>query len=173
MQPVIWGCLFIFVARVIDVSLSTMRMLLIVRGKGTYAAVVGFFEVIVYVVALNQVVGNLDRPINLIVYALGFATGNIVGSFIEEKLAIGLTTIQVITKNEELCKVVRNEGFGVTVLEGRGKDGFRQVLLVSLPRKELSSLLDLIESQDDAAFVTIMDTKATKGGYFKQTQKAK
>lgn len=172
-MPTILGCLFIFVARVIDVSLSTMRMLLIVRGKGPYAAFVGFFEVIVYVIALNQVVGNLDKPINLIVYALGFATGNVVGSLIEEKLAIGLTTIQVITKNEELCKVVRNEGFGVTVLEGRGKDGSRQILLVSLSRKELPTLLDLIESKDDAAFVTIMDTKATKGGYFRQTQKAK
>lgn len=173
MQSVIWGCLFIFFARVIDVSLSTMRMLLLVRGKGTYAAFVGFFEVIVYVIALNQVVGNLDKPINLFVYALGFATGNIVGSFIEGKLAIGLTTVQIITEHPELCKAIRDEGFGVTVIEGKGKDGVRKILLVSLSRKELPALLDLIESQDNAAFVTIMDTKATKGGYFKQTQKAK
>jgi len=171
--PVLGGYLFIFLARVIDVSLATMRMLLIVRGMGLYAAMVGFFEVMVYVTALSQVVGNLDKPINLLVYALGFATGNIVGSYLEEKLAIGLTTIQVITQDDELCEKIRSQGFGVTVLEGKGREGIRHVLLVSLTRKELPSLLEYIENQDAEAFLTVMDTKASKGGYFKQAQKEK
>lgn len=135
MLALIWGYLFIFFARVIDVSLATMRTLMIVRGKGFIAGSIGFFEVIIYITALNKVVGGLDNPINLIVYALGFATGNFMGSYIEEKLAIGLTTIQIITERHDICISIREMGFGVTVLEGKGKEGVKQVLMVSLPRK--------------------------------------
>ena len=159
------GYLFIFFARVIDVSLATMRTLMLVRGKGIVAACIGFFEVMIYITALNKVVGSLDNPVNLLVYALGFATGNFVGSSIEEKLAIGLTTVQIITEKDDICPLIRKMGFGVTTLEGKGRKGL-EVLLVSLPRKELKNLLDFVSSTDDSAFVTIMDTKASKGGYF-------
>ncbi|WP_174232494.1 DUF2179 domain-containing protein [Biomaibacter acetigenes] len=167
------GYLFIFCARVVDVSLATIRTLMIVRGNRLQAAMIGFFEVIVYITALNRVVGGLNNPANLMAYALGFATGNYVGSFIEEKLAIGLITVQIITRNPAVVENIRQKGFGVTVLEGMGKEGSRQVLMVSLSRKALPFLLDLVEQEDQAAFVTVMDTKVTRGGYFKQTMKAK
>ncbi len=146
---------------------------MLVRGKGIVAACIGFFEVMIYITALNKVVGSLDNPVNLLVYALGFATGNFVGSSIEEKLAIGLTTVQIITEKDDICPLIRKMGFGVTTLEGKGRKGFKEVLLVSLPRKELKNLLDFVSSTDDSAFVTIMDTKASKGGYFKQTMEKK
>lgn len=92
MLSFVGGYLFIFLARVVDVSLATMRTLMLVRGKGLIAACIGFFEVMIYITALNKVVSGLDNPANLVVYALGFATGNFMGSYIEEKLAIGLTT---------------------------------------------------------------------------------
>ncbi|WP_422444729.1 DUF2179 domain-containing protein [Thermoanaerobacterium sp. DL9XJH110] len=173
MLSLVGGYLFIFFARVVDVSLATIRTLMIVRGNRLQAALIGFFEVIVYITALNQVVGGLNKPANLLAYALGFATGNYVGSYLEEKLAIGLTTVQIITKNSKLSEVLRQRGFGVTVLEGMGKEGTRQVLVISLSRKQLPDLLELVEVQDESAFITIMDTKATKGGYFKETMKAK
>ena len=131
------------------------------------------FEVIIYITALNKVVSGLNNPINLIVYALGFATGNFMGSYIEEKLAIGLTTVQIITEREDICSKIRKMDFGVTALEGKGREGTKQVLLVSLPRKELNNLLNFIDRNDSAAFITIMDTRASKGGYFKQTMKNK
>lgn len=167
------GYLFIFCARVVDVSLATIRTLMIVRGNRLCAAIIGFFEVIVYITALNRVVGGLNNPANLLAYAIGFATGNYVGSFIEEKLAIGLTTIQIITSKPEMVENIRQKGFGVTVLEGMGKEGSRQVLMVSMSRKSLPILMDIIEQCDQAAFITVMDTKAIRGGYFKQTMKAK
>lgn len=173
MLSLLGGYLLIFIARVADVSLATLRTLMIVRGKGLIAGCIGFFEVIIYITALNRVVSGLDNPINLLVYALGFATGNVVGSFIEEKLAIGLTTVQIITEQDNLCSLIRDMGFGVTVLEGKGKEGSKKVLIVSLPRKELDNLLNFIEENDSAAFVTIMDTRASKGGYFKRTMKGK
>ncbi|AYO29845.1 MAG: hypothetical protein PWR06_696 [Thermoanaerobacteraceae bacterium] len=173
MLSLLAGYLFIFCARVVDVSLATIRTLMIVRGNRLQAAMIGFFEVIVYITALNRVVGGLNNPANLMAYALGFATGNYVGSFIEEKLAIGLITVQIITRNPAVVENIRQKGFGVTVLEGMGKEGSRQVLMVSLSRKALPFLLDLVEQEDQAAFVTVMDTKVTRGGYFKQTMKAK
>lgn len=173
MLSLVGGYLFIFLARVIDVSLATMRTLMIVRGKGLIAASIGFFEVMIYITALNKVVSGLNNPVNLVVYALGFATGNFMGSYIEEKLAIGLTTVQIITEQGNLCSMIRKMGFGVTALEGKGKEGFKEVLIVSLPRKELKNLLNFIDNNDSTAFVTIMDTRASKGGYFKQTMKNK
>lgn len=173
MFPLFLGYLFIFCARVVDVSLSTIRMLMLVRGQKIQASVIGFFEVMVYIVALNRVVGQLDNICNLIAYCLGFATGNYVGILIEEKLALGLTTVQINTRDLCLCEFLRNKGYGVTVIEGMGKEGPRQILTVSTPRKTLPNLLNLIEKQDDMAFVTIMDTKATRGGYFKKVYKAK
>jgi len=154
-------------------SLSAMRTLMLVRGKGLIAASIGFFEVMVYITALNRVVSGLSNPANLIFYALGFATGNYMGSYIEEKLALGLTTVQIISDRHDLCDKIRDMGFGVTSLEGRGREGVKKILIVSLPRKELDKLLDIIDNNDDHAFVTIMDTRASKGGYFKQTMKSK
>ncbi|NLC63514.1 MAG: DUF2179 domain-containing protein [Thermoanaerobacterales bacterium] len=167
------GYLLIFLARVIDVSCATVRTLMIVKGNKLQAALIGFFEVIIYITALNQVIGTLDKPLNLIVYALGFAAGNYVGSFVEEKLALGLMTVQVVTENIGLSKHIRDNGFGVTVLEGRGKEGFRQLLIISLSRRDLPRLMKLIDELDKDVFVTVLDTKVSRGGYFKQPQKAK
>ncbi len=173
MLPIIGDYLFIFFARVTDVTLSTTRTLMLVRGHGYKAASIGFFEVIIYITALNRVVSGLDNPLKLLAYALGFSTGNIMGSFVEGKLAIGIATAQVITKCHDLAETLRNRGYGVTVIEGKGKEGTREVLIISLPRKELPRLMDVVESCDESAFTMIMDTKASKGGYYRQTMQAK
>ncbi|KYO68705.1 DUF2179 domain-containing protein [Thermovenabulum gondwanense] len=169
MSPIA-GYLFIFFARVADVSLATIRTIMIVKGHRLQAAIIGFFEVIIYITALTQVVGKLNNPLNLLSYALGFATGNFVGSFIEEKLALGYTTVQVITQRSRLCEKIRNCGFGVTTLNGMGKEGIREVLMISTARKDLPKLISLIEEEDDTAFITVLDTKSAKGGYFKQNK---
>ena len=173
MWSLIGGYLFIFLARVVDMSLTTMRTLMLVRGKGLIAASIGFFQVIIYITALNKVVSGLSNPVNLLAYALGFATGNYMGTLIEEKLAIGLTTVQIISHKNGIGDKIRDMGFGVTSLEGKGREGIKEVLIVSLPRKELDNLLAFIDKNDSHAFITIMDTRASKGGYFKQTVKSK
>lgn len=175
MLEIIGGYLFIFFARVIDVSLATTRTLLIVRGRRTPAAIIGFFEILIYITALSRVVNSLSNPINLFVYALGFSTGNFVGSFIEEKMALGFLTILAIPKDreaEDLAENFRNEGFGVTAIWGEGREGARKILLISLRRRYLRRIIDALDELDPGAFMTIMDTRSPRGGVF-QLRKGK
>lgn len=163
------GYLIIFFARVVDVSLGTLRVLFIVRGQRLQAAVTGFFEVSIFLVALGMVLQDLDNPAKVIVYSLGFATGNYVGSLLEEKLAMGFSTIQIITRrNTPVClaSFLREKGFGVTSLEGEGRLGPRPVLLVTTQRKHLSRLLSIVDEVDPKAFVTILETRSIRGGVF-------
>ncbi|WP_366924063.1 DUF2179 domain-containing protein [Metallumcola ferriviriculae] len=165
-MELIVGYIFIFMARVVDMSLFTVRTLLVVRGQRLFAAFIGFFEVLVYIVALKYVVDQLDNLWSLMFYALGFSTGNIVGSWLEEKLAIGTLTVQVITMTRplELTCHLRGMGFGVTVWEGQGREGVRNILNIILARKDLSRLMREVNEWDFQAFVTVFDTRSTKGG---------
>ncbi|PKM86094.1 MAG: hypothetical protein CVU87_13155 [Firmicutes bacterium HGW-Firmicutes-12] len=173
MLPLIGGYLFIFFARIADVSLSTVRTLMIVRGKRFYAAIIGFFEVLIYIWALGKIFSNLDNPLNIFIYALGFAAGNIVGSFIEEKLAVGILTVQVITLKSplELTEKLRCCGYGVTVVEGMGREGVRYILQIILKRKYIPELRKEIDQWDKDAFWTIFDARQTKGGIFSRKAK--
>lgn len=163
----IWGYLFIFFARVIDVSCLTIRTLMIVRGQRAIAAVIGFFEVCVYILALNRVVGGLNNPLNLLFYAAGFATGNYVGSLIEERMALGFVTVEIMPSDPDLDmpELLRQHGFGVTTFSAFGKEGPRQVLHVLLKRRMLPQLVNMISEHDPKAFYTIMDARATHGGF--------
>lgn len=165
-MDVILGMLFIFFARVTDVSLATTRMLMVVKGRKKIAASIGFFEAIVYVLALNKVIQTLDSPINLVIYGLGFAFGNIVGITIEEKMAMGYLTVQVISLENpmKLCEVLREEGFGVTVITGQGREGVRYILEIMLLRKGMSRLQTIIDNWDSKAFMIVLDARSTKGG---------
>ena len=173
MLNIIGGYLFIFFARICDVSLATMRTLMVVRGQRMYAAIIGFFEVIIYIVALDKIFANLNNPLNLFFYAAGFSTGNYVGSFIEEKLAVGTFTVQVITLKEplELTEKLRSLGYGVTVLEGMGREGKRYILQIILKRKEFVTLRKKVDEWDEDAFWTIFDARLTRGGIFTRKDK--
>jgi len=168
MLEVIGGYLFIFFARICDVSLATMRTLMIMRGQRLYAALIGFFEVIIYILALNKIFGNLGNPLNLFSYAAGFATGNYLGSFLEEKLAVGTITVQLITLKAplELTEKLRDEGYGVTLIEGMGREGVRYILQIMLKRKQFGDLRCIIDQWDPDAFWTIFDARLTRGGVF-------
>ena len=168
MTGILAGYLFIFFARICDVSLSTVRMIMLVRGHRLYAAGIGFFEVIIYITALNLIFSNLNNPLNLLIYAAGFATGNYIGGFIEEKLAVGTLTIQIITMVSplELTEKLRAKGYGVTVIEGLGREGKRYILQIILPRKRVTHLRKEIDEWDCEAFWTVFDARTTRGGIF-------
>lgn len=157
----------IFFARVIDVSLSTVRMLLIVRGRKYPAACIGFLEATIYIAALSRIMKNLDDPVKILAYGLGFASGTLLGGFLEERLAIGHVALQVIPAEgtgEELLKALRTTGYGVTVLEGRGMTGVKTVLLVSTDRKTLARLTSMIDEFSPGSFVTVLETRDVVGG---------
>ncbi|MFZ7102275.1 MAG: DUF2179 domain-containing protein [Peptococcaceae bacterium] len=166
MADIVWGLIFIFTARVLDMSMATTRTLFVVKGRKLAAAGIGFAESIIYVLALQKVFQTLDNPLNLIVYGLGFSVGNIVGIVIEEKMAMGYLTVQVITLVEplELTIRLRKEGFGVTVIAGEGREGIRYIIQIVLSRKSLPKLRKIIDNWDPAAFVTVFDARTIKGG---------
>ncbi len=167
---VILSTILIFAARVCDVSMATFRMLLIVKGKRLQAAIVGFFEIMIYLFSLTYVLkaGGLDNVANIIAYAGGFATGNFMGSFIEEKIMNGHVLVEVILsdveKGMELVEELRDQGFGTTVLRGEGKGGMRLVLKVVCDRKSYRHVLDLAHDYEGFAF--LVDLKSVFGGTF-------
>ncbi|KAB3530026.1 DUF2179 domain-containing protein [Alkaliphilus serpentinus] len=167
------GYLFIFVARVTDVSMATIRMIMVVRGRRAQAAMIGFFEIMIYVMAIGKVLDGLNNPINLLVYASGFATGNFVGIFLEEKMALGSIIVQVISDHDvlKLVEILRENGFGVTVVEGYGRNGIRHLLNITLQRKNLAKLHNIVEEHDASAFMTVMDARSIRGGYFTGNKK--
>ena len=168
------GYLVIFMARVIDVSLSTFRTLMVVQGRRLPAAIIGFFEISIYVTALSKVVNDLGDPFKLLSYALGFACGNYIGITIENKIALGNLSVQIILKtsdNKELKQLLREAGFGVTVLVGQGIDGTREILNLVINRKDLNSLRKIISEYDEKAFMTVNNINPISGGYFASTKK--
>jgi len=163
------GYALIFFARLADVSLATLRTLMVVRGSKLQAAAVGFVEVLIYITALGVVVRNLESPVHLIVYALGFASGNFIGTYLEERLALGFATVHVIPRIEmagALAEELRAMGFGVTVMRGQGRYGPRDMLFISLRRRMLARALKHLQERDPSAFVTVLETRRTRGGVF-------
>lgn len=168
------GYALIFISRVTDVSLATIRTLMVVQGRRVQAAIIGFFEVGIYVTALGKVVSNLDNPLNLLAYCAGFACGNYVGITIENKIAMGNLSAQIILKtaeNHDLVDALREAGFGVTIIQGAGIKGPKEVLNVALNRKDLSKLRSIINEFEKEAFVTVSTINPISGGYFRAIKK--
>jgi len=166
--PLLLSGIFIFFARVIDMSLATFRILLIMRGRSLAASLIGFLESGLYIVALTVVVKNINSPLSILLYAAGFGVGTYTGSFIEERVALGYVNVQIISidSHESMQTRLREEGFGVTSLEGYGKDGAHSILNVLLKRRDLPRIMELVNSEDKKAFVSITDTRKIIGGFF-------
>lgn len=160
--------LLIFSARVLDMSLATFRILMLMRGRSLLASTIGFLESGIYLLALSQVMKNLDNPLNMVLFAAGFAVGNYVGSSIEGRIALGYVNVQVISVDcsERLQARLRDEGFGVTSLDCSGKDGQHNILYILAKRRDLPKLMKMINSEDQRAFISVVDTCKNLGGFF-------
>ena len=170
LSPAAWlGALTIFAMRVGDMSMDTLRMLFVVRGKKGIAWVLGFFQSVIYVLAITSVLSNLDNPLNVIGYAAGFATGNVVGMLIEERLAIGHIHLQIVSprRGVALAQAIREAGFGVTEIPARGKDGMVSMLSVSVLRKDVSKIEALVHGTDPEAFMTSEDVRPVRRGFWR------
>lgn len=165
--------LLVLFIQLLYVPTFTLRTIFLVKGWKIKAAAFGFIETIVYVFGLSIVLTGDKEPIVMIVYAIGFAFGIIVGSIIEEKLAIGFTTFQVIlpTKNTALIKALREQGYGVTVYEGEGIEEKRYQLSVLTTRKKENDLYNFIQVQEPRAFIVAYEPKAFRGGFILRSMK--
>jgi uncharacterized protein YebE (UPF0316 family) len=168
MWPLAGIPLLIFMARVTDVSLGTMRIILVSRGQRRTAPLIGFVEILVWLVALGQVVQNLDRPINYLAYAGGYATGTWVGLLVDEKLALGLLAVRIITQRDAkgLVDKLQEARFGVTSVAARGLQGRVRLVFTVVRRRDFRRLQELIQLESPQAFVSVSDVRLTSKGYF-------
>ena len=158
--------ILIFFARIIDVSLSTLRIIFISRGYKHVSTVIGFFEVLIWLIAIGQIMQNLTNPVNYIAYAGGFASGTYVGMCIENRLKMGNRIIRIITKKRpnKLIKYLKTNGYGVTVVEAHGGSGPSKVILTMIKRKDLEHVTRIIKDFNPNAFYTIEDVKYVSKG---------
>jgi uncharacterized protein YebE (UPF0316 family) len=168
-----WGPLVIFCLRIVDVSLSTLRMLLSVRGIKIAAPLIGFFEVLIWITAVGTAIQHLDSPLHLIGYAAGFATGTIVGLTIEERMAFGMASVRVVSRfcGVEVAEALRERGFGVTEYAGQGKEGMVEVVDAVIRRRDLPEALRAIDYWDPDAFVTVHEPRTIRRGWLLQGQR--
>ena len=161
--------LMIFGLRVTDMTLDTLRVLVVMRGQKRIAWVLGFFQATVFVVAISTVLSNLDNPLNVIGYAAGFATGNVVGMIIEEKLAIGHTMISIISprRGAAIADNLRKNGYAVTEIAARGKDGMVTLLNCNVLRKNVIAVRQLVNEIDSEAFITAEDIRPLRRGFWR------
>lgn len=166
-----WGPLAIFGLRIIDVSMSTVRIVLAVRGHKKITPVIGFFEVLVWVFAVGNAIRFLDSPLHLLGYAAGFAAGTVLGLVIEEKLAIGYATIRVVSRHGgvELADGLRSLGFGVTEFAGQGRDGPVEVVYTVCRRREIERVMDEVDIWDPQAFITVEQPRDIRWGWMQST----
>jgi uncharacterized protein YebE (UPF0316 family) len=169
------GALLIFVLRVIDVSMSVMRMILAVRGHRGIAALIGFFEVLIWLIAVGTALQHLDSIFHIVGYAGGFAAGNYVGVWLESRFALGTNVVQAICRTDQLpdgttsgrrtAGRLREEGFAVTEVEGRGLHSNVEILNVVVPRKRVPVVMDIIQAHDPDAFMSVEEVRSVQGGY--------
>jgi uncharacterized protein YebE (UPF0316 family) len=153
--------LLIFLARVCDVGLGTIRHAMIIRGLKPYAFVIAFFEALIWVFAVSRVIQTVQDPLTSIAFALGFASGTYVGMTIENFLKIGEQVIRVFTREgEAVTKTLRAEGYRVTVFDGHGRDGVVNLLFVQSRRRKVNRALAIARQSDPDSFMVIDDIRS-------------
>lgn len=160
--------ILIFVARISDVTLMTLRIVFSAQGRRSLAPVVGFFEVLIWILAISQIMRNLTNPLTYIAYAAGFAAGNYMGLFIEQKLAIGMVAVRVFLKQDcdRLMETLKENGFGVTRLSAMGTQGSIDILYTLIPRRSLKQVIDLIHQIDPKIFYAVEEIRTASQGVF-------
>lgn len=153
--------LLIFTARIFDVSLDTIRVIMVSKGYRKLAPYIGFFQVLIWIITITRIMENLDNWITYVAYAAGFAMGTYVGMWLEERLAIGNELLRVITRKpaDDLVKVLRGEGFSVTVADGMGRDGEVGIIFLVAKRKNLKHAIALVKKYNPHAFYTVEDMR--------------
>jgi len=160
-------CLKIFFTRILDVSLGTFRTIVVVKGKNILAGVIGFFEVFVWFVIVQEALNTPSNSIWIAVfYSLGFAAGTIIGGYATNHFIRTPITLQIITNNSDLASYLRDKGFGVSVIDVHGKDGIKNMLILETMDNHYKKLLSLIRVVDENAFIVVDEKKYVHNGFF-------
>ncbi|HKJ42866.1 MAG TPA: DUF2179 domain-containing protein [Sunxiuqinia sp.] len=158
--------LLIFFARISDVTVGTLRIVMVSKGQKLIAPFLGFFEVIIWLVTMSKIIQNIDNWVAYVAYGAGFATGNLVGLMIEEKLAVGIVQLQIITSKsaENLIAKLKASGYGVTYHDAQGANEKVAVLYTIIKRNEITKVLEIMRTYNPNAFYSIEDVKSISKG---------
>ncbi len=159
----------IFISKVIENTLATLRLIVVANGKKGLGAVLQFIIALVWVIVTGAVVTNItEDPLKIVFFALGSFVGSYTGSFIEEKMALGSNMLMAIVDKdlgEVIINKLRQNNFAVTVLEGEGKDKERNVLMIMVSRKKRHDVVDIIKSIDKECMIVAESARTISGGY--------
>jgi len=165
MLIIIFGALSIMCMRICDVTLDTIRLILVVQGRKYLAGVVGFFEVLIWIFVIRYIMQHMDVLLNLFGYATGFGLGNIIGVTIEQKIGLGFVQLNIISRHhtDKIASALRKSKYGVTILPGEGGTGGVSVIVVIVSRKLQGKVIEQIESIDKEAFITVQYSLPFRG----------
>lgn len=164
--------IIIFFAKIIEVSIATIRVVFIGKGERVKGAILGFVEIMIWLIVVSSVLNNItEDPLKMLIYAAAFSLGNYLGVTIESKIAIGLSSIQVVVNDKDgevLADILREQEYGVTIIEGKGKDdSIKNLLFIQLKRKKIPEAVKSIKQNYPEAYITVNDIKSMVGGYIK------
>ncbi len=165
----------VFLVRILDVSMGTIRMILVVKGKKLIGSIVGFIEISLWFTVVREAIStNTSSLLIVFAYAGGFSIGTLIGGILSEKFIKGSLNVQVITnKSKKLAKFLRDNGYAVSVIDIKGIDDTRQkdMLIMEVDKKDFKHLRELIKKMDSKAFVVVNETKYVQNGYFRESIK--
>lgn len=164
----IYGPIVIFFARIVDVSLDTLRVQFAIRGRRLISGSLGFFQALVFILAVGSAIQHLNSVGHVIGYAAGFATGTVIGITLERALAYGVATVRVVSRHGgvEIAEALRERGYGVTEFGGYGREGRVEFLHSVVHRSHIEEVLGIIDAHDADAFVTVEEPQVLRGGRF-------
>lgn len=160
--------ILIFISRIFDVTIGTIRIVMVSKGQKVMAPILGFFEVLLWLIAISKIFENLDNWVCFVTYAAGFATGNYIGLMIEEKLAVGIVRIQIVTRKEstQLVASLKESGYGITHLNAKGANENVSIIYTVLKRTDVPLVEEIIRRYNPNAFYSVEDVKYVNKGIF-------
>ncbi len=160
--------ILIFLARMCDVTLGTLRNVFISKGLRKVVPILGFFEVTIWLISIRQIMQHLDNPICYVAFAGGFAMGTYVGLIVEKRLAIGMQVLRVIINQnaQPLIELLQQANFGVTIIDAHGAKGPVKIILTIIKRKDIDLIRQLINQTNPTAFYSIEDIRVASQGVF-------
>lgn len=163
------GAIGVFVLRLGNMALDTLRVIYVIRDRKLIVWLLGFVETVIFVVVIGSVLADLNNWFNIISYAAGFATGNVIGMMIETRLAVGHVQFTIISTlhGNEIAGHLRENGYAVTEIPGRGRDGDVSILHCDVLRRDADAIERIVQEADESAFITSEEIRPVRAGFWR------
>jgi len=161
--------LFIFVMRVISVSLATTRLMMVVQGRKMLAWIIGFFQALIFITIVRDVLQNIGDWTKILAYSGGFATGVVVGMMLESRIALGYVRLHIIStsRGKQVADSLREKGFGLTEIPAKGKNGAVTLINCNVTRRQVGEVVEIVTALDPEAFITAESVRSVQRGFWR------